>query len=78
MLKKRYVTSDLTFRYHLRRILCRMTQEPRQSIRDFYAQMRSIWDQIALSEPVEDTTEDAQKFQQYRNEDRLIQFLMAL
>ena len=72
MLKKRYVTSDLTFRYHLRSILCRMTQEPGQSIRDFYAQIRSIWDQIALSEPVWDTTEDAQKFQQYRNEDRLI------
>lgn len=40
--------------------------------------MRSIWDQIALSELVWKNSIDTQNFQKYRNEDRLIQFLMAL
>ncbi|KAG8639206.1 hypothetical protein MANES_14G134321v8 [Manihot esculenta] len=78
MLKHRYITNDLDFRYYLHSTLYQIKQDCRQSIHDFYAHMRSIWDQIALSDFVWENSIDAQKFQKYRNEDKLIQFLMAL
>ncbi|XP_028113898.1 uncharacterized protein LOC114311927 [Camellia sinensis] len=40
--------------------------------------MYSVWDQLALSEPAWHDPEDAVLFTLYRNQQRLVQFLMAL
>ncbi|XP_028067417.1 receptor-like protein 15 [Camellia sinensis] len=58
--------------------LHRMRQENTQTINDFLSQMYYVWDQLALSEPPWPHTEDAALFTTYRDQQRLVQFLMAL
>lgn len=55
-----------------------MRQEPDQSINIFLSQVHAIWDQLSLSEPEWSSVVDAEKFTTYRDQQRLIFFLMAL
>ncbi|KAF7137487.1 hypothetical protein RHSIM_Rhsim07G0087400 [Rhododendron simsii] len=77
-LKDRYQTTSLSHQYQLLSQLDRMRQEPEQSINGFLSQIYAIWDQISLSEPSWTSTTDAALFAAYRDQQRLIQFLMAL
>ncbi|KAF7153584.1 hypothetical protein RHSIM_Rhsim01G0194900 [Rhododendron simsii] len=77
-LKDRYQTTGLSHQYQLLSQLDRMRQEPGQSINSFLSQIYAIWDQISLSEPSWTSTTDAALFAAYRDQQRLIQFLMAL
>ncbi|KAF7130751.1 hypothetical protein RHSIM_Rhsim10G0179600 [Rhododendron simsii] len=77
-LKDRYQTTGLSHQYQLLSQLARMRQEPGQSINGFLSQIYAIWDQISLSEPSWTRTIDAALFAAYRDQQRLIQFLMAL
>jgi len=49
-----------------------------QSINEFLSQMQAVWDQLSLSEPSWENAKDAEKFFQYRDNMRVLQFLMAL
>jgi len=40
--------------------------------------MQAVWDQLSLSEPSWENAKDAEKFLQYRDNMRVLQFLMAL
>ena len=77
-LKERYQTTGLAHQYQLQNQLHRMRQESTQSINDFLSQIYSVWDQLALSEPTWHNHEDAVLFTIYRNQQRLVHFLMAL
>ncbi|CAL5387066.1 unnamed protein product [Camellia sinensis] len=77
-LKERYQTTGLAHQYQLQNQLHRMRQESTQSINDFLSQIYSVWDQLALSEPAWHDPEDAVLFTIHRNQQRLVQFLMAL
>ncbi|XP_028053745.1 uncharacterized protein LOC114258087 [Camellia sinensis] len=77
-LKERYQATGLAHQYQLQSQLHRMRQESSQSINDFLSQMYSVWDQLALSEPTWPHQEDAVLFTAYRNQQRLVHFLMAL
>ncbi|KAF7126447.1 hypothetical protein RHSIM_Rhsim11G0068500 [Rhododendron simsii] len=77
-LKDRYQSTGLSHQYQLLSQLDRMRQEPGQSINGFLSQIYAIWDQISLSEPSWTSTADAALFAAYRDQQRLIQFLMAL
>jgi hypothetical protein len=46
------------------------------NISDFHSEMSVLWDQLALMEPK--WTVDAELYYQYKEETRLVQFLMAL
>ena len=50
-LAKRYSTTHGSMKYQLVVELHQLRQEPRQSINDYYDQLRFIWDQIDLSDP---------------------------
>ncbi|WOH13399.1 hypothetical protein DCAR_0832909 [Daucus carota subsp. sativus] len=63
LLASRYTTSDLSHQYQ---------------IMNFLSQIQSLWDQLTLSEPKWLHTEDATLYHAYRDQQRLIQFLMAL
>ncbi|WOH12602.1 hypothetical protein DCAR_0832108 [Daucus carota subsp. sativus] len=63
LLASRYTTSDLSHQYQ---------------IMNFLSQIQSFWDQLTLSEPKWLHTEDATLYHTYRDQQRLIQFLMAL
>ncbi|KAL6335455.1 hypothetical protein AAG906_029698 [Vitis piasezkii] len=58
--------------------LHQLRQEPRQSINDYYDQLRFIWDQIDLSDPTWACSQDAQQYASIRDEFRLYEFLMSL
>lgn len=77
-LKERYSTTGLAHQYQLLSHLHRMHQEPGQSINHILSQMYGVWDQLSLSEPAWNDATDAQKFSTYRDQQRLILFLMAL
>ncbi|KAL5762227.1 hypothetical protein ACOSP7_018491 [Xanthoceras sorbifolium] len=77
-LATRYTASDLSHQYQLLRTIHQLRQEPGQSIADFHSKMQFIWDQLALSEPTWTDTTDAIKFTTYKDQQHLIQFLMAL
>lgn len=77
-LRDRYQTTGLSHQYQLLSQLDRMRQEPGQSINGFLSQIYAVWDQISLSEPSWTSTTDAALFADYRDQQRLIQFLMAL
>lgn len=78
MLASRYSTADLAHQYQILHILSEQKQEFGQQIADFLLQMQSLWDQLALSEPKWKCNEDAKLYQEYRDQQRLNQFLMAL
>lgn len=77
-LKEGYSTTGLAHQYQLLSHLHCMRQEPGQSINDFLSQVYAIWDQLSLSEPEWSSIADAQKFTNYRDQQRLILFWMAL
>ncbi|XP_059626893.1 uncharacterized protein LOC132269658 [Cornus florida] len=77
-LKHRYTTIDLAHQYQLLTNLHNKTQQPGQSISTFVYEMHAIWDQLSLSEPTWSCASDATKFTTYRDEQRVIMFLMAL
>ncbi|CAL5399137.1 unnamed protein product [Camellia sinensis] len=77
-LQERYQTTGLAHQYQLLSQLHRMRQDTTQTINDFLSQMYYVWDQLALSEPPWDCTKDAALFTTYRDQQRLVQFLMAL
>ena len=54
----------------------RGTRQNDKSIQEFYNEMTSYWDQLALMEPAVLQTID--EYVQYREKQRLVQFLMAL
>ncbi|GFZ10946.1 hypothetical protein Acr_22g0003440 [Actinidia rufa] len=74
----RYTTADLACQYQLMTSLCRQRQEPRQSISAFLPQIYSIWDQLTPSEPKWLCAGDSTLFATYRDQQRLILFLMGL
>ena len=77
-LATRYTTADLACQYQLLTSLCRQRQEPGQSISAYLPQIYSIWDQLTPSEPQWVSDVDATLFATYRDQQRLILFLMGL
>ncbi|GMY24222.1 Zinc finger, CCHC-type [Fagus crenata] len=75
-LARRYVQTDFARRSKLELDLASLKQKTGQSISDFHSEMLVLWDQLALMEPK--WTVDAELYYQYREETRLVQFLMAL
>ncbi|PSS07479.1 ATP-dependent RNA helicase [Actinidia chinensis var. chinensis] len=75
---QRYTTADLACQYQLMTSLCRQRQEPGQSISAFLPQIYSIWDQLTPSEPKWLCAGDSALFVTYRDQQRLILFLMGL
>lgn len=75
-LSNRYNQTNFALKYKLEMDIRNIKQLPGQPISDFYNQMSIIWDQLALMEPK--WTVDATLYEQYREETRLVQFLMAL
>ncbi|WKA12032.1 hypothetical protein VitviT2T_029468 [Vitis vinifera] len=78
MLTKRYSTTHGSMKYQLVVELHQLRQEPGQSINDYYDQLRFIWDQIDLSDPIWECSKDAQQYASIRDEFRLYEFLMSL
>ncbi|GFZ16754.1 hypothetical protein Acr_26g0000240 [Actinidia rufa] len=73
-----YTTADLACQYQLMTSLCRQRQEPGQSISAFLPQIYFIWDQLAPFEPKWLCAGDSTLFATYRDQQRLILFLMGL
>lgn len=74
-LKRLYVQSNFAKQYQLE-IDIRALQQNNMSIQEFYSAMSNLWDQLAFTESAE-----LQAFKAYtdrREEQRLVQFLMAL
>ncbi|WOH02105.1 hypothetical protein DCAR_0521493 [Daucus carota subsp. sativus] len=78
LLESRYTTSDLSHQYQIICSLSKQKQESGQPVAEFLSQLQSLWDQLALSEPKWLHTEDGTLYHAYRDQQRLIQFLMAL
>lgn len=78
LLSTRYSITDVAHQYKLFETLRTLKQAPGQSINDFLALMHSIWDQLTLSEPQWENAKDAANFYEYRDKQRVMQFLMAL
>ena len=78
MLAKRYSTTHGSMKYQLVVELHQLSQEPGQSINDYYDQLRFIWNQIDLSDPTWACSKDTQQYASIRNEFRLYEFLMSL
>nr|XP_017242655.1 PREDICTED: uncharacterized protein LOC108214919 isoform X3 [Daucus carota subsp. sativus] len=78
LLASRYTVSDLSHQYQIMSSLNKQKQESGQPVADFLSQIQSLWDQLTLSEPKWLHTDDATLYQTYRDQQRLIQFLMAL
>ncbi|KAH0633709.1 hypothetical protein KY284_036495 [Solanum tuberosum] len=55
-----------------------LKQEKGEPVYELLSNMESIWNQLTLTEPVLRNSDVAAKFLAYRNNDKLIQFLMAL
>ncbi|GFZ21423.1 hypothetical protein Acr_29g0005850 [Actinidia rufa] len=77
-LATRYTTANRACQYQLLTSLCRQRQEPGQSISVYLSQIYSIWDQLTLFEPEWVSAADAALFAIYRDQQRLILFLMGL
>jgi len=75
-LSNRYNQTNFALKYKLEMDIRNLKQQPGQSVSYFHLQMSVIWDQLALMEPK--WTVDAGLYEQYREETRLVQFLMAL
>lgn len=75
-LSNRYNQTNFALKYKLEMDIRNLKQQPGQSVSDFHLQMSVIWDQLALMEPK--WTVDAGLYEQYLEETRLVQFLMAL
>ncbi|CAB4279072.1 unnamed protein product [Prunus armeniaca] len=74
-LERLYKRSNFAKRYQLESDL-RATKQGDKSIQDFYNVMTGLWDQLALTEPSGLSSIDL--YCTYREEQRLVQFLMAL
>jgi len=55
-----------------------MRQLNGQPINDFLSQLQALWDQLALAEPTWANAKDAEKYFTYRDNLRVLHFLMAL
>lgn len=75
-LSKRYTQINFAQRYKLEQDIRSMKQLHDQSISVFHSEMSLIWNQLTLMEPI--WTVDLELWQKYREETRLVQFLMAL
>ncbi|KAJ4952783.1 hypothetical protein NE237_029615 [Protea cynaroides] len=78
LLASRYTTADLAHQYQILISLANLKHEQGQLVADFLPQMQSLWDQLSMSEPKWKSSEDAILFQTYRDQQRLMQFLMPL
>ncbi|GFZ10906.1 hypothetical protein Acr_22g0003040 [Actinidia rufa] len=78
LIRVTYTTADLASQYQLMTSLCRQRQEPGQSISAFLPQIYSIWDQLTPFEPKWLCAGDSTLFATYRDQQRLILFLMGL
>lgn len=78
LLSTRYSSTNIVHQYQLHEALHNMKQVSGQSINEFLSQLQGIWDQLALSEPSWEDAQDAEKFFKYRDNLRVMQFLMAL
>ncbi|XP_050134651.1 uncharacterized protein LOC126610561 [Malus sylvestris] len=74
-LAKLYTKSNFAKRYQLEMEI-RGSQQGDKSIQDFYNDMTCLWDQLALTEP--DGLSNDELYCKYREEQRLVQFLMPL
>uniref|UniRef100_A0A5B7BTX9 Retrotransposon Copia-like N-terminal domain-containing protein n=1 Tax=Davidia involucrata TaxID=16924 RepID=A0A5B7BTX9_DAVIN len=74
-LSKLYVQSNFAKRYQLEADIRAARQEDR-SIQEFYSVMTGFWDQLALTEPAGLSAHEP--YLTYREEQRLVQFFMAL
>ena len=77
-LATRYTTADLAYQYQLLTSLYRLRPDPGQSISAFLPWIYSIWDQLTPSKPKWVSAVDAALFATYRDQQRLILFLMSL
>ena len=74
-LSRLYTQSNFAKQYQLEMDI-RALQQHNMSVQEFYSAMSSLWDQLALTEPAELTAVAA--YIKRREEQRLVQFLMAL
>lgn len=74
-LKGMYLESNFAKRYELEMSIQNATQKDK-SIQEFYNEMTTYWDQLALMEPSD--VQSLASYVQYREENRLVQFLMVL
>lgn len=78
LLAKRYSTTDIVHQYRLHEKLHNMKQLPGQPINEFLSEMQAIWDQLGMAEPTWENTKDAENYLKYRDNMRVLHFLMAL
>ncbi|KAK4478679.1 hypothetical protein RD792_014172 [Penstemon davidsonii] len=74
-LTKLYTQSNFAKRYQLEHDI-RALEQNDLGIQEFYTLMSNLWDQLALTEPMD--LRGNSSFITYREEQRLVQFLMAL
>ncbi|CAJ2653279.1 unnamed protein product [Trifolium pratense] len=74
-LERLYKQSNFTKRYQLEGDI-RALKQNNMSIQEFYSAMTNLWDQLALMEP--DELKAVKAYLDHREEQRLVQFLMAL
>ena len=55
-----------------------MRQESGQSISDYYSQIASMWEQLAVADPPLRYAEDINLFAKYKDRHRFTQFIMGL
>ena len=72
-----YVQTNSGKRYHLERKL-RNAQQGNDSSHAFYVKMTTLWDQLSFMEPQFTSAANSATFETYRQETRLVKFLMAL
>ncbi|KAM7469100.1 hypothetical protein LguiA_007283 [Lonicera macranthoides] len=75
-LAQRYVQTNFAKKYKLEQDIRSLQQQPGQTVSDFHSSMCLIWDQLELMEP--QWTVDMNLWETFREETRLVQFLMAL
>ena len=77
-LAKCYVALDLAKHYKLNQDLFHLRQAPGQTIADIYAQMNATWQQLDEINPKLENENDMEKFDQYREKEKLFQLLIVL
>ncbi len=78
MLAHRYNAANLAQSFQIVTKLNRMSQEPGQSIVEFYSQMTYLWNQMSLCEPEWVNPVDASRYIAFRDSMRLVEFLTAI
>jgi hypothetical protein len=71
-------TYDFALEFHIKVKLYQMRQESGQSISDYYSQIASMWEQLAVTDPALRYAEEIDLFAKYKDRRRFTQFMMGL